>query len=175
MPTEKKVQQVEELREMVAKATIAIGADYRGLSVKQMQALRRQLRTVNVEVRVVKNTLLRLATQQAGREEMMDIAQGPTALAFGYDDVVSAAKALVDYMRQTRSTMPVHGAYADGRLFNAEELTDLASVPPRDVLLGRIAGGLQSPIQNFVLLISATLRDFAGLAEARAKQLETQG
>jgi large subunit ribosomal protein L10 len=173
MPTAKKVQQVEELRDRLGRATIAISADYRGLSVGQAQALRRRLRESGVELRVVKNTLLRIAAREADREDMLQIIEGPTAIAFGFEsDIVAPAKAITEYIRQSRSTLTVKGAYAEGRVLSADDINDLASAPSRPELLGRIAGGLQSPVANLVGLLSATVRDLAGLVDARVTQLE---
>ena len=102
MPTARKMQQVEDLRQRVERATIAISTDYRGLTVAQTQALRRRLREANVEMRVVKNTLVRLAAHQSGREDMLPIVEGPTALVLGYDDIIAPARVLTEYIRQVR-------------------------------------------------------------------------
>jgi large subunit ribosomal protein L10 len=82
---------------------------------------------------------------------------------------------ITEYIRQSRSPFTVRGAYAEGRVLSAEDINDLAAAPARPELLGRIAGGLQSPIANLVGLLSATLREFAGLVDARASQLEAGG
>ena len=175
MPTAKKMQQVEDLRQCVERATIAISVDYRGLTVSQTQALRRKLRESSVEMKVVKNTLIRLAARQAGREDMLPIVDGPTALVLGYGDIVAPARALTEYIRQARLPMTLRGAYAEGRVLSGDDVTDLATVPPREVLLSRIAGELQSPLVNLMGLLNATLRDLAGLVDARVTQKEGQG
>ncbi|HWO93252.1 MAG TPA: 50S ribosomal protein L10 [Dehalococcoidia bacterium] len=172
MPTAKKVQQVEELRDLVSRATIAISTDYRGLTVSQLQALRRRLRDAGVEIHVVKNTLAHRAATEAGREGLSQIIEGPTALAIGFDDVVAPAKALTEFVRQSRLTVPIRGAYTDGQVLSSADVADLASAPPREELLARIAGGLQSPLVNLMALLSATVRELAGLIDARAGQLE---
>ncbi len=173
MPTAKKIEQVEQLRDRVQRATIAISADYRGLSVAQMQALRRKLREAGVELRVVKNTLLRRAAEDAGRPDLLHIVEGPTALAFGFgDDLVAPARVLTEHIRQSRIAMTVRGGLAEGRVLSAADVSDLATSPSREELLARIAGGLQSPLVNLMGLLSATLREFAGLVDARATQLE---
>ena len=173
MPTAKKIEQVEQLRDRVERATIAISVDYRGLSVAEMQALRRKLREAGVELRVVKNSLVRRAAEAAERPDLLQIVEGPTALAFGFDDdLVAPAKALTEHIRQARIAMTVRGGFAEGRVLSAAELNDLATAPSREELLARIAGGLQSPLVNLLSLLSATLREFAGLVDARATQME---
>ena len=174
MTTAKKMQQVEDLRQRVERATIAISVDYRGLTVSQTQALRRKLRESSVEMKVVKNTLIRLAARQAGREDILPIVDGPTALVLGYGDIVVPARALTEYIRQARLPMMLRGAYAEGRVLSGDGVTDLATAPPREVLLSRIAGGLQSPLVNLMGLLNATLRDLAGLVDARVTQKEGQ-
>lgn len=174
MPTEKKVQEVKSLADKVSRTTIAIGADYRGLTVKQMTDLRRALRGAEVELKVVKNTLLQLASKDAKRTEVMAIAEGPTAIAFGYgSDVVAPAKALTEFLRSSRLDVKIHGAYVEGQIIDRKGVEDLASVPPKEVLLAKIAGALISPAAELAGLLSATLREFAGLVDARAEQLET--
>ena len=93
MPTQEKIAEVEELRERLARATIVVGTEYRGLTVKEMQTLRKTLRDAGLEVRVIKNTLFRLAAAAAGHPNVAEIAEGPTALAISYGDVIDAAKA----------------------------------------------------------------------------------
>lgn len=171
MPTQKKIDTVAELREQLGRATIAISTDYRGLSVGQTQALRRKLREADADFRVVKLTLLRLAATDAGRDALLDVVEGPTALALGYDDIIAPAKVLSEHVRQTRLPLTVRGGWAEGRVLSATDIGDLASAPSREELLGRIMGGLQSPLVNLASLLTATLREFAGLVEARADQL----
>jgi ribosomal protein L10 len=89
MPTPKKERMVEELRERIARITIAVGADYRGLTVPEMVQLRRKMRSAGVELKVVKNTLTRLAAERAGRPVLNELIEGPTALAFGYGDIMA--------------------------------------------------------------------------------------
>src|SRR3989304_7274834 len=94
MPTEKKVQTVVELRDQIARSTIAIGAEYRGLTGAEMVQLRRQMRQAGIELRVVKNTLFRRAAEAAGKPHLAELVQGPTAIVFGYSDVITPARAI---------------------------------------------------------------------------------
>lgn len=175
MPTEKKVAAVAELQDRLARATIAIGTGYVGLRVSEMAELRRALRGAGAELRVVKNTLLRRAAEAAGRPQILQLVEGPTAIAFSYDeDIVAPARALTQFLRTSRLPVTVRGALLDGEVLDGAGVEELASTPPREVLLGRIAGGLLAPAAHFVGLASGALRELAGLVEARAAQLEGQ-
>ncbi len=172
MPTAKKKADVAELEDMVSRSVVAISTSYRGLSVGEMTTMRRRMREVGVDVRVVKNTLLRIASERAGKPDMFQIVDGPTALIFGYDDIAKPAKAVTEYIRTARNAMTITGAYLDGQVMKAAEVADLATMPSRDQLIAQFVGGMQSPIQTFAGLISGVVREFAGLIDARATQLE---
>lgn len=172
MPTPKKTATVAELHEQISRAAIAISADYSGMSVGQLQGLRRALRESGADFRVVKITLLRRAAEQAGRGDLLQVVEGPTALALGYGDIIAPAKALTEHVRAARLPLTIRGAWAEGQVLSAADVASLATVPPREELLSRIVGGLQSPLVNLVGLLNASLREFAGLVDARATQLE---
>ncbi|MHB8574188.1 MAG: 50S ribosomal protein L10 [Dehalococcoidia bacterium] len=172
MPTARKEAEVEELRDRVSRATISIGTAYAGLSVADMTALRRRMREAGVEVRVVKNTLLRRAAAAAGQPRMAEIASGPTAVVFGYGDVAMAAKAVQDYIRVSRSTLAVQAAYLNGQVLGAGALGDIANLPSKEQLLVNFMGGLRSPIATFAGLMSGTIQKFAGLIDARIQQID---
>ena len=184
MPTEKKVETVQELAQRIGRCTIAVSADYLGLRVSEMVRLRRQLREAGIEVRVIKNSLFRLAAQQAGRAELAALAEGPTVIAFAYGDIVTPARALVEYQRAARNAFAVRKAIADGQTLSARDIEDLATLPPREVLAGQIAGALQAPLARLSgllagalvnpagRLLSAGVLQLRGLLEARAAQLE---
>lgn len=158
---------------MISRSTITIGTDYRGLSVKQLTEMRRALRGAEVELRIIKNNLVKIASENAGRPELVGILEGPTALAFGYsDDVVAPAKAITEFIRSARLEVKLHGAFVEGQMVDASGVESLASVPSKEVLLGKIAGALISPAAQLAGLLSGTLREFAGLIEARANQVE---
>jgi large subunit ribosomal protein L10 len=175
LATAQKEESVQELEDRVSRCTISIGTHYSGLSVAEMTVLRRRMRESGVEVRVVKNTLLRRAATAAGRATVADVAEGPTAVLFGFGDVAQAAKSVQEYLRTARNSLTVHAAWVDGELMPATALADLASLPSREQLLVNFLGGLRSPIQTFAGLIAGTLQTFAGLIDARANQLEGDG
>ncbi len=184
MPTQRKIELVEELKQIIERASITVGADFTGLRVQEMNQMRRKLRASSVEVRVVKNRLLRLAADQAGIPDLMQIIEGPTALVLSYDDPTEAAKAVIEYARSAPPTFTIRGAFMDGQVVSADDLKALVLLPPRPVMLAQLAGRLQSPLATFVgrlesplrelsSLLQSALSELPGLIEARAKQLET--
>ncbi len=173
MPTERKVAQVAEITDLIRDAEIAISTAYQGISVAEQVELRATLSEAGAQMRVVKNTLLRIAARDAGLDDFAALAEGPTALVVGYDEPLSAAKALAGYLRaHPNSPVKIRRAVVSGQLVDATYVSDLATVPPREELLARIAGGLVGQLTQFMLLVQATTREFAGLVEARAVQLE---
>ena len=175
MPTAKKVQQVAELKDRIGRAEIAIATSYQHVAVAEQVALRRVIREAGAEMRVVKNTLWKLAAADAGLEQFAELVDGPTAVVFGYEEPVAPARALATYLREhAGSSFEIRRAIVDGELVDAAYVEDLATVPPRDELLARIAGGLVGKIRELMQLLDATTREFAGLVEARASQLEDE-
>ena len=131
MPTQEKFDRVEELKEQLERSTITFGADYTRTTVNQMVELRRAMRANGLEFTVVKNTLMYLAAEQAGKPQVKEIVQGPTAVAFGYDDPAAAAKALADYARANANSFSIRGAVlGDSPPMGPEGVTRLATLPP---------------------------------------------
>lgn len=172
MPTPRKVEMLAEVKDAMERASIAISADYRGLTVAQLTELRRALRPAGAEVKIVKNTLAVMAAKEAGREEMGEIVQGPTAIAFGFEDPIAPVKALTEHLRAKRLNIDLHGGWLEGRVLDRADVESLATLPPKEQLLADVIGKLQSPLYGFAGLIQASVRNFAGLVEARANQLE---
>ena len=173
MPTERKIAQVAELRELIAGAEVAIATAYQGMPVTEQTLLRRALREEGATLRIIKNSLFRRAASEAGREIFAGLADGPTALVTHPDDPLAAARAVVRYRREHADTpFAVRNAVVSGELVDAAYIEDLATVPPREELLGRIAGGLTAKIVELLGLLEATTRELAGLIDARAQQLE---
>lgn len=183
MPTQKKIDAVADLKERLKKATIIVSAEYRGLRVKEMQDLRRKLREGGFEVKVVKNTLLKRAAEEAGDPDIVRIVEGPTALAIAYGDIIEASKAVAAYAQGAPATFAVRGGYMDGSVLTANDLRDLVRIPPRPVLIAQFMGQMQSPLATFIGLLDSPLQELTGLfqsllselpglVEARAKQLE---
>ena len=174
MPTEKKVALVAELQDRISRATIAIGLDYRGLTVTQLQNLRRMLREheATMELRVVKNTLWKRAAKNADQAEAGAVVQEATAVLFGYEEPVTPPKTLRQFTRENRLEIPIYAAYLDGQVLSSADVADLATVPTRLELMARVAGGLNSPMAGIALSLHDLLRRLAAITAARADQLE---
>jgi len=144
MPRPEKVQAVSDIREGLESARAVFLTEYRGLSVQAVQSLRAALRDSGAEYKVVKMTLARLAAGDAGIEGLDEYLSGPTALAFANDDAVSTAKALKDFSKD-HEVFVLKAGYLSGIILSPEEVSRLAEIEPREVLLGRIAGGAKAP------------------------------
>ena len=171
MPTERKIKAVEEMREWMEKCTIAISTNYSGMAVGAMTVLRRALREKGVEFHVVKNTLAHLAADAAGRPAMKDIVEGPTGIAFGYDDPAEPAKALSEFIRSTRLPLKIRGGLMGHRRLSAKELDTLATLPSREELIARLMGRLQAPVAGLVYALNWPV---SGLARVLQRHVENE-
>jgi large subunit ribosomal protein L10 len=169
MLKEKKAQIVDNLADDLSRSTIVIATNYQGLLAKQMTDLRNALTKAGIGYHVVKNTLVYRAADQASRPRLKDIIEGPVALAFGYDDAVNAAKALHQYIKSTGLSLQIKGALLEDRVLLAEELTSLANLPPREVLVSRLIGQLQAPISALHNMLSYPLRGVVTVLQNRAQ------
>lgn len=176
MPTARKVAMLAEVKDRMERSSIVISADYRGLTVAQMTRLRRALRPAGVEVKVVKNTIAAMAAEEAGRPEMAQLLVGPSAIAFGLgEDAVLPAKLLTQFLKDERLELTLHGAWLEGKFLNASEIEGIANLPSREQMLGDFMAKTQSPLYGFAALMQSAQRNFVGLVEARAAQLEANG
>jgi large subunit ribosomal protein L10 len=169
---EQKAEQVELLVEKLKKAKVAVLTDYRGLKVSQMQELRGKLRTGNVEYRVVKNTLARRAADSAGYAALESELKGPIAIAFGYDDLSLAPRLINEFVRTTRLKVEVVGGLVEGRVFNRDQIKQLADLPSREVLLAQLLGTLQSPVGQLVGIMQTPVQQLVGVLNAYKSKLE---
>ena len=167
---------VEELAAELGSAETLIVADYRGLSNKQLEALRDQLLPHGARFRIVKNTLTRRAAEQAGADALLVMLEGPTAIAFieSSGDPAAVAKALAATAKET-NVLTLRGGMLEGKSLTGEEVNRLATLPPLDILRGQLVGAIVAPITQLLALVSAPLRDLHGLIDARIAQLEEQG
>lgn len=169
MPTEAKQATVAQLKEELSKAKATIVADYRGLTVHDISAVRRSLRGEGITYRVVKNRLARIAAQEAGTGELSELLTGPSAIAMGSGDEVALARAFLDAIRPFR-TVAVRGAVLNGKRVDADAVTRLATLPSREVLLAQLAGGMASPMSSLASLFSAPLRNLGYALTQLAEQ-----
>ena len=176
MKKEDKERVVAELTERLRTTDTLLVADYRGLTMPQIDDLRSKLIEHGARFSVVKNTLTRRAAEAAGASTLLALLEGPTAIAFleSDGDPVAVAKALVDAARETR-VLEVRGGVLEGRPIEAAEIESLAKLPPLDVLRGQVLAAIIAPLTGIVALFSAPLQDLYGLIEARIEQLEAQG
>ena len=159
-PRPEKVAVVDEVKTRLDSSSAAILTEYRGLKVQELADLRRALRAAGGDYKVYKNTLVRFAARDLGLDELVALLEGPTAIAFVDGDAVNVAKALRDFAR-TNPNLVVKGGVLGSRILSAKDAGALAEVPPREVLLARLAGGLAAPLQQFAGLLQALPRNFA--------------
>jgi large subunit ribosomal protein L10 len=176
MQRTEKEKVVAELAEQLRSTETLIVADYRGLSVTEISDLRGQLLEHGARFRVVKNTLTLRAAEEAGAEELMELVDGPTAIAFleSDGDPVAVAKALSTAARDTK-VLTIRGGILDGQQIGHAEVMSLATLPPADVLRGQLVSAVSGPLMTVVGLFAAPLRDLVSVIDARIKQLEEQG
>ncbi len=162
MPTPEKVQAVADIRERLEGAEAVFFTEYRGLTVKAVQDLRRSLRESGADYKVVKMTLAKLAAGEAGIEGLDEYLSGPTALAFAQSDPVATAKALKDFSKGNE-VFVLKAGFLSGDILTPEEVSRLADIEPRDVLLAMIAGAAKAPLFNAASMFSSFSRDAASM------------
>jgi large subunit ribosomal protein L10 len=173
---EDKERVVAELTERLRTTETLLVADYRGLTMPQIDELRTKLIEHGARFAVVKNTLTRRAAEAAGSDALLALLEGPTAIAFleSDGDPVAVAKALVDAARNTR-VLEVRGGLLEGKPVAAGEIESLAKLPPFDVLRSQVLGAITAPLTAIVGLFTTPLQDLYGLLDARIEQLREQG
>ena len=171
MEREEKATSIAELREKLGDARGAVLTDFRGLSVAELTELRTLLRKSAVEYKVVKNTLAKLAIKDTSLAGLGAYLEGPTGIAISTGDPVAASKAVTTWAKG-RQTFSVKGGVVEGRVVGPREIADLADLPPREVLLARMAGAFQAPLAGLVQVLSASLRGLANVLEQVRQQKE---
>jgi large subunit ribosomal protein L10 len=173
---EDKERVVAELTERLRSTETLLVADYRGLTMPQIDELRSKLIEHGARFAVVKNTLTKRAAEAAGSDTLLALLEGPTAIAFleSDGDPVAVAKALVDAARDTR-VLEIRGGMLEGRPIEAAEIESLAKLPPLDILRSQVLATVIAPITGIVALFTAPLQDLYGLIDARIEQLQDQG
>ncbi len=172
MSREKKTQIIDKLQEEFSNCSIGILTDYRGLSNAEITALRRRLQEAGSQYKVVKNTLARFAAKRANRDDLTSFFEGPVAIAFGYAGLTEPAKVLADYIRTSGTSVSIKGGFLTDRVLAIEDVMNLATLPSREVLLGKVVSGMKSPLWALASCLASPLRGFVGVLQARIKQLE---
>ena len=167
---------VSELAERLKSSQNLLVADYRGLSMPEIDELRSKLLETGARFSVVKNTLTRLAAEEAGVKELLDLIDGPTAIAFidAEGDPAAAAKILNDTAR-AHDVLVIRGGLLEGDTVSDVEIKRLATLPPADVVRAQFAGAVAAPLTTIVGLFTAPLRDLVSVLDARITQLQEQG
>ena len=167
---------VTDLTEKLRSAETMIVADYRGLTMPQIDALRTKLIESGARFTVVKNTLTRRAAEAAGADALLALLEGPSAIAFveSDGDAVAVAKALADSARDTK-VLEIRGGVMQGRVISGDDVDALAKLPPLDVLRGQVIGAILGPLNAIAALVNAPLQNLYGLIDARIEQLQAEG
>jgi len=173
MPTQAKAAVISEITERFQNSSAAVLTEYRGLTVAQLTQLRRSLGEGS-SYAVVKNTLTKRAADEVGFSDLTPLLNGPTAIAFIEGDPVEAAKAIRDFAR-ANPLLVVKGGVVDGRTVDASEVTRLADVEPREVLLAKLAGAMKGNLTKAAGLFQAPLSQVARLAEALKEKKPAEG
>jgi large subunit ribosomal protein L10 len=171
MPTQAKTEKIEELKQKLDRATVTILVQTQGLKVKDMNDLRGKMRAAKVDIQVVKNTLLRIASERNNMTLDRKLFDGQTTAVFGYDDEPAAAKAVADYVR-TSKVVTIKSGIIGGRALSSNEVENLAQLTGgKTQAKANFVGAIQGPLANTYNTLAAPLRDFCYVLQARADQL----
>lgn len=149
-----KEAKVAEIKEKMQKAEGIILSHYQGLTVEEDTELRKNLREAGVEYKVYKNTLSVLAAKELGYEGITSLLEGPVSIAFGYEDPTAPARVLNDFAKNHKK-LELVGAVVQGEIFDAAKTKELASIPPKDVLIAKLLGSFKAPLSNLAYLLNA--------------------
>ncbi len=174
MPSEKilkeKQQIVGQLAERMKTAASGVLVDYKGISVADDTKLRAELRKSGVEYTVVKNTLMTLAAREIGFESLEPVLKGTTALATSETDLVAPAKILNEFAKKSNGKFKIKKGFVEGNIVGSEQISALAELPPKEVLVAQVLGGLNAPITGFVTVLNGTIRGLAIALNAIAEK-----
>lgn len=170
MPTSAKAKTIDELTDQLTNAKLIVLTDYRGLRVADLQDLRSNLRKTGGEIRVAKNTLTRIAAENAGITGLEPLLEGPLAIGLAGEDIVGFSKALSDFARTSR-ILTIRAGVLDKNLISANEVEALSTLPSKELLQGKLLGLLQSPMARTVGILSGPSRSVAYVLNARGEQL----
>jgi len=173
MPTQAKAEKIDELTDKLGRAVIAILVQTQGLKVKDMNELRNKMRAAKVEFQIAKNTLLRIASERNNMDQLdKSIFKGQTAIAFGYEDEITTAKTVTDYVH-TSKIVVVKSGILGGRVLSADQVENLAKMPGgKNHAKAQFVGVIQGPLATTYSLLTAPMRDFCYVIQARAEQLK---
>ncbi len=165
---EAKKAQVAETAEVLKNAQTGILVDYRGLTVAEDTELRNELRKAQVQYFVIKNTLLKLATKEAGLDGLDEVLHGPTAIAVSAEDPVAPAKVIADFAKKNEK-LEIKSGFMDGAVMSMDEIKKLAATPNMDTLIAKIMGSLNAPVSNLVRLLQTIVDEGVEIPDLIAK------
>lgn len=168
MPKEDKTKVVDELKDKFSRSKSFFLTDFTGLNVGEITGLRKDFRTRKVEYRVAKNTLIKLVAKDLSLDQMVEHLEGPTGIAFGYDDPVTPAKILYEVNKKL-SKPRIKIFWVEGKFFKGNEIEKLAKLPSREILYAQIIVSLDSGMRNLIGTLEGILREFVGTVDALAK------
>ena len=174
MNKESKQEVVAEMHDKLLRATAVFVADFRGMNVGQATELRNELRKANAEYKVVKNTLLEIASKGTDKEGLAPYFAGPTAVALCYDDPVETAKVLSRISKEATNPFTLKAGVLTGKTINVADIQALADLPSREVLLARMLGSMQAPTSNFVRVLAAVPAGFVRVLDGLRVKKEEQ-
>jgi len=169
VPTQAKAESIAALKERLGTANTAVLTEYRGLTVRQLSDLRKQLKAAAAEYKVVKNRLARLAVKDSALDPLAAQLKGPTGLVIARQDPVGVAKALQAFSR-TNPALAIKAGMVEGKLLEPAEFRALADLPSKDALRAQLVGALQGPMSQLVSLLEGPQRELVRVLEARSQQ-----
>jgi large subunit ribosomal protein L10 len=167
VPNQEKIEIVSGLKELLSDATTVILTDHSGMSVKQFSTLRTRLREADATFHVVKNTLVKLATEGTPVQDLVSDLEGPTSMAVTTGDPVATAKIIAQFMKEAK-ILQLKGGFVEGRIVTQKEVQSLSTIPPKAQLLAMVVGGLQAPIAGLVGTLQGTLAQLVMTLQAVA-------
>ncbi|MBO8172738.1 MAG: 50S ribosomal protein L10 [Bacillaceae bacterium] len=170
---ERKKQIVEEIKEKIEKSESMVLVDYRGLTVDEVDELRRKFRESNVDYKVYKNTMMRFAFKEAGYEEFNTYLTGPNAIAFGFEDAVAPAKITSEFGKE-HDALEIKAGIVNGQIVDVDGIKSLADLPSREVLIAQVLGGLNGPISGLANVLQGTIRNLVYALNAVKEKQEAE-
>jgi len=171
---QKKEKIVAVVKEKIENSQAVIVAGYRGITVDQMTSLRAEMRKAGCEIKVIKNTLAKLALNDLNITGLDEYFVGPTIVTFAKDNPVDAAKILKKFNKEINEGLEIKAALLEGKVIDKKEVENLASLPSREVLIAKVLGGMQAPLYGFAGVLSANLRNLVYVLEAIRKKKEEE-
>jgi len=175
MPSPKNIEAVKEIEEKFRKSKGMYFVDFHGINVEQVNSLRKELKASNIEYKVLKNTLLRIAADNVGLGDVKQFFTGPTAVAFAYDDPTLPARVLTEFIKKNKiEHIKIKGCLFEDKVFSAEEVESIAKLPTREELLAKFLATIQSPLANLISTLSAPMTQLVMALKALGEKKKEQ-